>query len=153
MAKTKSKRVTKIEKERRILTIQGWIIDGVQDDFIFRQIRKSWKLSPRQTRRYIKQAYESWRKDEEIDVESQRSAAIARLQKISGDMEAKYRSTPRGASVLLSIEKEIHRLRNIKPPKEIKHTVKEVSEMTPEERAERLKELKKMILSNEQNKR
>ncbi len=113
---SKSKRTTKVEKERRILAVQGWIIDGVHDNLIIRQIKEKWELSRRQAERYLKQAYGNWREDELIGIEDKRAATIARLKKKMRDLDPKYRITPKGLNSLGGIEKMIIRLEGTERP-------------------------------------
>jgi hypothetical protein len=116
---SKSKRVTKEEKERRIFTVQGWIIEGVHDDFMMRQMRNQWGISSRQAKRYLKSAYSNWKGDEEIDIETKRQAKIAELKHDLRSLKPEFRGTPQGLNAKARIQKMIIRLENIEPPKRI----------------------------------
>lgn len=139
------KKSTKLEKERRILTVQGWIIDGAQNDFIIRQIKTQWNLNRRQAERYLKWAYDKWRPQADLEVEDMRNAAIARLQNIARSLDPKYKGTPSGITAVLSVEKELNKLKDVRPPKRKEVTMKSIPEMTEEEREKRIEEILKTI--------
>ena len=103
-------RVSKVTKEKRILTVQGWIIDGVQEDFMRKQMRNEWGISTRQAKRYIADAYKSWKTDAEIDMETRRQAKIAELQQLKRSLKKDYKGTPAGIRPIMAVEKQIIRL-------------------------------------------
>lgn len=142
-----SKQATKLEKEKRLLAVQSWIIDGAQDDFIRRQIKTQWGLSTRQTQRYIKQAYDQWKQDANIEMESKRAAKIAELKQLRRDLKEEYKGTPAGINAIIRIEKLIIRLEGMEPPRqhEIKAEVEVQPTMTPEEREAKIAEFKKRL--------
>ena len=106
------------QKERRILTVQGWLIDGVQDDFILRQIKTEWDISLRQARTYLKWAYERWKQQEDITTQNKRDKKIADLQELRRSLKAEFKGTPSGINAIIRIEKEIIKLEGITPPKQ-----------------------------------
>jgi len=116
---SKNKRATKKEKERRILTVQGWIIDGVHDDFMLRQACTQWEVSYRQAERYLEQAYKKWMVNAKMDVETRRQAKIAELKQDLRSLKPEYKGTPQGLNAKARIQKMIIRLENIEPPKRI----------------------------------
>ena len=103
-------RISKVTKEKRILTVQGWIIDGVQEDFMRKQMRQEWGISTRQAKRYIADAYKSWKMDSEIDMETRRQAKIAELQQLKRSLKQDYKGTPAGIRAIMAVEKQIIRL-------------------------------------------
>lgn len=103
-------RANKVEKEKRILTVQGWIIEGVQEDFMRKQMHQEWGISTRQAKRYIADAYKSWKTDSEIDMETRRQAKIAELQQLKRSLKAEYKGTPAGIRAIMAVEKQIIRL-------------------------------------------
>lgn len=103
-------RISKLEKEKRILTVQGWIIDGVQEDFMRKQMRTQWGISTRQAKRYIKDAYEAWKSDSDIDMETKREAKIAELQQLKRSLKQDFKGTPAGIRAIMMVEKQIIRL-------------------------------------------
>lgn len=113
-----SERSSKIEKEKRIFTIQGWIIDGVQDYLIEKQIM-NWGIGRRQMKRYVGEAYRRWRKDAEITIEQRRDARIAELQQDIRGMDEKFKKTPLGLRTMLSYKKELSKLENLYPIKKV----------------------------------
>jgi CRISPR/Cas system-associated protein Csx1 len=112
-------KASNIEVEKRIFTIQGWIIDGVQDYLIIKQATTQWNISPRQAKRYLKNAYENWRADESLTVEDKRAAKIAELKQLKRSLQEQYKGTPGGISAIMNIEKEIIKLEGILPPKRV----------------------------------
>lgn len=115
---SKISKATNDEKERRIFTVQGWIVDGVQDYMIKRQIM-GWGLSGRQADRYIKLAYERWKPIEEISIEERRAAKIADLKQLRRSLQEKFKGTPEGIRAIMNIEKQIIRLEDITPARRL----------------------------------
>lgn len=105
-----SAKASKVEKEKRILTVQGWIIDGVQEDFMRKQMRTQWGITTRQARRYIKGAYEAWKQDVDVDMETRRQAKIAELQQLKRSLKEMFKGTPAGIRAIMMVEKQIIRL-------------------------------------------
>lgn len=136
-------RITKLEKDQRVLTVQSWIIDGVQEDFMRKQMRTQWGISTRQAKRYIKDAYEAWKQDADVDVETRRQAKIAELQQLKRSLKEEYKGSPNGIRAIMMVEKQIIRLEP--------YSVKRIDvttdgdpinkEMSPEQRKARIKEL------------
>jgi hypothetical protein len=140
---------TKAEKEKRLLQVQGWIIDGAQDNFILRQIRNTWNISLVQARKYLKQAYANWLPDERINIENRRAAKIAELKQIKRSMKTEYKGTPAGINAITRVEKLIIKLEDLEPAK--KHQVDATvvhTEMTREERDEYIKKMQEKLIKN-----
>lgn len=110
-------RVSKVEKERRILTVQGWLIDGVQDWLILQQMQTEWDLKIRQARNYLKEAYSRWKANEDITIENRRAAKIAELKQDKRSLRPEYKGTPAGINAIARLEKLIIRLEDLEPPK------------------------------------
>lgn len=138
-----NKRATKFEKEKRILTVQGWMIEGVQDDFIIRQIITQWGVGQRQAEKYIEQAYKRWKPKQAIEMEARREAMIAELQQDARSLKAEHKGTPQGLNSITRIKKEIIKLRGIRPAKQIE--IKTIADMTREEKEARMNELMEII--------
>lgn len=113
-------KASQIEKEKRVFTIQGWIIDGVQDYLIKKQVM-NWGIQGRQAERYISEAYKRWKKDKTIDVDQRRDARIAELQQDIRGMDEKFRKTPLGLRTMLAYKKELSKLEDLYPAKRIIH--------------------------------
>lgn len=111
----KRKRVSKLEKERRILTVQGWIIDGAQDNFILRQVKSKWDLSLRQAKRYLRNAYENWKVDEKISIEDKRAAKVAELKQDIRSLKAEFQGTPQGMNAKARLHKLVIKLEDLEP--------------------------------------
>lgn len=118
---SKSNRVTKIEKERRIFTVQGWLIDGVHDNLIIKQMKTEWDLSLSQAKRYLKAAYSDWKQNEGIEIEDRRATKIAELKQEKRSLRPEYKGTPAGINAIVRLEKLIIKLEGIEPAK--KHEI------------------------------
>ena len=114
-------KASQLEKEKRIFTIQGWIIDGVQDYLIEKQII-NWGISSRQAKRYIKEAYDRWKNDSTIDITRRRDARIAELKQDIRGMDEKFRKTPLGLRTMLAFKKELSKLEDLYPAKRFMHS-------------------------------
>ena len=134
-------RVSKLEKEKRILTVQGWIIDGAQEDFMRKQMHTQWGISTRQAKRYIKDAYEAWKRDSDIDMETRRQAKIAELQQLKRTLKEEHKGTPSGIRAIMMVEKQIIRLEPYSVKRLDITTGGQELTMSPEEREERINKL------------
>lgn len=112
-----NQRATKIEMERRVFTIQGWIIEGVQDHLICKNAVDKWGLSLRQAQRLVSKAYNDWKKLPGIDLDQKRLLKIAELKQSKRTLKDEFKGTPAGLKVLLDIEKEIIKLEGLELPR------------------------------------
>lgn len=109
-------RSTKIETEKRVFTIQGWIISGVPDYLILKNIEKSdWNVGRRQAKNLLQKAYKIWHEDQEASIEQKRSMRIAELKQDVMNMKDEFKNTPKGMSVILAHKKEISKLEALYP--------------------------------------
>jgi len=144
-----NKKCTKAEKEKRIQQIQGWIIDGVQDYLILKQITAEWEITLRQARKYLKSSYEGWLQESEINIAARRQAKIAELKQELRNLKPKYKRTPAGLNARARIHKLLIKLEGLEPAK--KHQVDATvvhTEMTREERDAYIKEMQEKILKD-----
>ena len=120
-------RSSKLETEKRVFTIQGWIINGVPDYLILKNIQTQFKngagefLGFRQAKNLLQKAYSVWQESEEATVEQKRAFRIAELKQDIRSMKDSYKGTPQGMSVVNSIKKEISKLEALYPAK--KHII------------------------------
>ena len=110
-------RVSKKEKEKRIFTIQGWIISGVPDYLITKNIQTQYNVSRRQAKYDLQRAYELWANDDEATIKQKLSLRIAELKQDIRSMGEEFKKTPKGMSVLLAFKKEISKLEGLYPAK------------------------------------
>lgn len=110
---------TKLEKEKRIFMVQGWIIEGIQDRLIVKNIIEQWGLDVRQAQRYVRDAYESWKKIEGVNIDMKREMKIAELKQTKRSLKAEFKGTPAGISAIMAVEKEIIKLEGLELPKQI----------------------------------
>lgn len=108
-------RSTKLETEKRVFTIQGWIINGVQDYLILKNIEQEWGVGRRQSKNLLQKAYKIWHEDQEASIEQKRSLRIAELKHNIRSMKDEYKGTPRGMTAVNQIQKEINKLEGIYP--------------------------------------
>lgn len=123
---SKKDRATKIEIEKRIFIVQGWIIEGVQDRLIVKNVVERWNLDIRQAQRYVKQAYESWKKIEGVNLDMKREMKIADLKQLKRSLKDNFKGTPSGIAAIMAVEKEIIKLEGIELPKTVKLEVPDV---------------------------
>jgi len=114
-------RSSKLETEKRVFTIQGWIINGVPDYLILKNIEQQFMnkdgeyIKRRQSKVLLQKAYKIWHDEQEATVEQKRSLKIAELKQDVRSMDAKFKNTPQGMAVLLNYKKEINKLEAIYP--------------------------------------
>jgi hypothetical protein len=116
-------RADKTEYEKRIFTIQGWIIEGVQSALIVRQILSSkWCTSQRHAERMMQQARDRWTEIPEAALDQKRKLKIAELQQYKRSMKDVWKGTPSGIRALLEIDKEIILLEGLRKPIKVAQT-------------------------------
>lgn len=107
---------TKIETEKRVFTIQGWILSGVPDYLILKNIEQSdWGVGRRQAKNLLQKAYKIWHEEQEATIEQKRSMRIAELKQDIRNMKPEFRNTPKGMAVILAHKKEISKLEALYP--------------------------------------
>lgn len=138
---------TKIETDKRVFTIQGWIINGVPDYLILKNIEQSdWNIGRRQAKNLLQKAYKIWHNDEEATVEQKRSLRIAELKQDIRNMSVEFKNTPKGMSVLLAYKKEISKLEALYPAHKVmiqgdKENPVVITDVFDESKEKRLNEL------------
>lgn len=109
----KENKSTVVEMERRIRSVQEWIINDYAYVDIVKQSMQNWGISDRQAKNYIKTAGERFAEANKQDVELLRAAAIERRKKLARDLKESYKGTPGGIGTLLDIEKDICKLQGL----------------------------------------
>jgi hypothetical protein len=148
MAGTRS---TSLETERRVFTIQGWIITGVPDYLILKNIEQQFGVCRRQSKNLLKKAYTIWVQDQEATIEQKRALKIAKLKQEIRSMGEEYKFTPKGMAVKLSYEKEINKLEGIYHAKQMvikgdkENPVVITDDYTPEKEARLNKLIEKVL--------
>lgn len=112
-------RASKLETEKRVFTIQGWIINGIQDYLILKNIEQEWGVCRRQSKNLLQKAYKIWHEDQEATIEQKRTLRIAELKQNIRSMKEQYRGTPQGMTAINQIQKEINKLEGIYPNRQI----------------------------------
>ncbi|HEX8575768.1 MAG TPA: hypothetical protein VF677_05700 [Flavobacterium sp.] len=114
-------RSSKLETEKRVFTIQGWIINGVPDYLILKNIEQQFKnkdgqfIKRRQSKVLLQKAYKIWHEEQEATIEQKRALKIAKLKQDIRSMGSEFKNTPQGMAVLLNYEKEINKLEALYP--------------------------------------
>lgn len=142
-------KASKLEAEKRVFTIQGWIIDGVQDYLILKQATTQWGITLRQARTYLSRAYNNWKQDSDVTIDLRRQAKIAELKQTKRSLKEEFKGTPAGINAITRVEKLIIKLEDLEPAK--KHQVDATvvhTEMTREERDAYIKEMQEKILKD-----
>lgn len=107
-------KIDKIEYQRRLFAIQGWICEGISAGLIVRQIINSgWtnakkeKDQKRSAERMLAVARKDWTEMEEATLLQKKKMRIARLERIGQKLDEKFKSTPAGVFAQVAVEKEI----------------------------------------------
>lgn len=114
-------RSSKLETEKRVFTIQGWIINGVPDYLILKNIEQQFKnkdgeyIKRRQSKVLLQKAYKIWHEEQQATIEQKRALKIAKLKQDIRSMASEFKNTPQGMAVLLNYEKEINKLEALYP--------------------------------------
>ncbi len=95
------KRVEKLEKFRRIMSIKEWMLMGWDTAAIVSQGESLWGLSDRQIYRYIGEADEQFQKEIEKSYNITKARHLAARDRLLRNL--KYQDTPKGASTALKI--------------------------------------------------
>ena len=112
-------RVTKTERNRRVLEVCEWIINGVPDYKIHQRLKDSYGIKLRQCRNYIKQADEKLKPQQEADIETKRNRKILEIQKRVLQLDVDETKTAKGLSAYINAQKLLIKLENIEPVKKI----------------------------------
>ena len=120
----KKLRATAIEKSNRLFTIQGWILEGVPDRLIVKQVIQMWPIDLRQAERYVKEAYSNWSQIQGVSIDMKRELKIAELKQLKRSLGHEYKGSPTGIRAIMLVEKEIIKLEGLQLPKKIDITTK-----------------------------
>lgn len=107
-------KATKLETEKRIFTIQGWIIDSVADYLIIKNCDAQWGIGSKQAGRLLKKAYALWA-SEAINLDDKRVLRIAELKQLVRSMKEVHKGTPQGITAINQVQKEISKLESLYP--------------------------------------
>jgi hypothetical protein len=111
----KDAKATKLETEKRVFTIQGWILSGVPDYLILKNIEQTWSVGTRQAKNLRQKAYAVWHDDQEATIEQKRALRIDELKQDIRNMRPEFKGTPKGMAVVNAIKKEITKLEALYP--------------------------------------
>jgi hypothetical protein len=117
-------KIDKVEFERRIRTVQEWVIDEWPYQDIIAQIINKWGIEERQAKRYIKEARHRLVGQEQEVVEQKRRLKIQSLRKLKRSLIDKYKGTPGGIRAIVAVEKLIIELEGLQPAQKVEVTGK-----------------------------
>lgn len=109
----------KIEKEKRIRIVQEWILDEYPYVDMVQQITTKWGINDRQAKKYIREARERWSENEQALIDQKLRLKVESLRKLKRSLNDKYKGTPNGILAILQVEKEISKLLNLYPAKQV----------------------------------
>lgn len=115
-------RSTNAEKEKRLIVIQGWIIDDVPTDMIVKQIVARGWVGERQAKRLVASALSKWVEQEDGDITKKRKMKVLQLQQLKRSLQDKYKGTPEGIRAVIAVEKEIIRVSGLAAPVKLEHS-------------------------------
>lgn len=111
-----------IEYEKRIRTVQEWLIEDWPYMDIISQINSKWGIEDRQAKRYVAEARDRWKKDSEEALDQKRRLKVASLKKLKRSLTDKYKGTPMGIRAVVAVEKEIITLEGLRPASKVEIT-------------------------------
>lgn len=112
-------KINKVEKAKRIRIIMEWLLDDWIAGDIISQIVTKWGVTERQAFRYLSEARQNWNKDETVVIDTKRRQKIQTLHRLKRTLKENYKGTPAGIRAILSVEKEIIQLENLRPATKI----------------------------------
>jgi hypothetical protein len=115
-------KTSKIEYEKRVFQVQGWIIEGIQTALIIKQIVTHGWCGPRQAERLLKEARERWIAGPEMEIKDQRKLKVAELQQLKRSMKENWKGTPAAIRALLAVEKQIILIEGLNAPLKMEHS-------------------------------
>jgi hypothetical protein len=107
-------RPDKIEFEKRLTTILGWVYDGAPSALIVGNIeQKGWAKSERHAYMLLKKAKERMVKYDDDTQEQKRRQRVQELKMRIRTLGASYRDTPSGLRVILQYERLIAQIEGL----------------------------------------
>lgn len=114
MSEKRKNRPDKVEYEKRLMSIQGWMIDGNPSAMIIQNIMlKGWVKSERNAYMYYKAALERWIKYENDTREDKRKMRVQELKNQIRGMSHQYRGTPAGMRAVAKLYGIINKLEGL----------------------------------------
>lgn len=111
-------RTADIEVERRIRSVQEWIIADRADVDIISACIANWGVSKRQAQRYIKTAGERWKEQNEKSIHIKRATRIQATKKLINNITPELLKTPAGFNAVIRAYKFLDRLEGTTPTKQ-----------------------------------
>lgn len=111
-----SKKISQVEKDKRIRIVMEWILEDWPSDDIITNIVSKWGVTRRHAFRYLSEARKAWLKEEDALIEQKKRLKIESLKKLKRSLKEQYRGTPHGIQTILAVEKEIIKLEGIAQP-------------------------------------
>lgn len=117
MAGTKT---DKVELEKRIRSVQEWILQDTASNDIITQCVRIWGVSKRQAQRYIWAANLFFQEKTQLSVDRKVAVYVARKKKLLRDMDPVLRKTPAGVMAANKVIDSMAKLEGISM-KTVKH--------------------------------
>ena len=105
------KRTDKIELDKRVRSVQEWMMSGNSTSDIITQCMNKWDITERQSYTYISKAYKAFLKISEDTIEERRSFHIETRLKLFRDLRDK--NINKSAAVAIDILRDIAKLEGL----------------------------------------
>ncbi len=105
------KRVSKIEKDRRVRMVLSWILADALTHEIIEQCKLEFDVADRMAHYYIKEARKKIYEIQEKDIEREIDLAVAQRKKLLRQLDKKYKGTPEGMRAQLNVYDSISKLK------------------------------------------
>ena len=107
------KKTDQIEYQKRLFSVQGWIIQGVPAALIIKKVIQNQWCNQRNAKHLLKKARAEWAKIPASDLNEKRMIKLIQLEQMKLDLKTEYKGTPAGLQALIAIEKEIIKLEGL----------------------------------------
>lgn len=108
-----------IEYEKRIRTVQEWILEDWPTCDIISNINAKWAIQERQAKNYIAEARKRWLLEDDLLMGQKKKLKIASLKKLKRSLQDKYKGTPLGITAILRVEQMIITLDGLRPARRL----------------------------------
>ena len=137
----------KVEVDRRLRTVQEWIIEDIPYQDMVNQMVQKWGIEERQAKRYVREARRLWVDQEQAIIDHKRRLKVESLKKLKRSLQSQFVGTPAGMNAILRIEKEIITLEGLRPATKLELTGKNGTDLFTGKSDEELMNMLEDILS------
>ncbi len=111
----KEKKASRIELEKRIRTLQEYILQDYPSSYLIAHAVDQWQICERHAKRYIRLAWEGLKAGNEQDLARNKAYHIQRRHKLMRQLATDERSTAFGVKTQLEILKDLAKLQGAYP--------------------------------------